>query len=366
MGKLLSTIEINNKINAKLIKNPHLEYLGFENDKWIGANHTRLIIRCKIHNIICKPTFSNFIKKDRYLCSECVKEDVSKRLKITCDKAYDFVKKKYEALGLNYDLSKFKESFKDHDSPVTIICPIHGEFKISLRTLLSTKGKGICPSCVLDRLSFTEKQAIEKIQNTIKNLKKRKFDIKFLGFKDNKWVGNATKLILHCNIHNITWDTTNFNNFTDKEVIGCSKCLHNGITKEDECFDIIKKINPEVIRGSKLNVVDNSVVNRKYLFLDFIINDDIIIEYDGKQHYEFIESMQKTYSRFIDQVNRDNYLVQYCKDNNIRLLRISYKDNNRLEEVIKAFLINGIDISTKVEPKLLPVPITYYKSNYGR
>ena len=39
MGKLLSTIEINNKINAKLIKNPHLEYLGFENDKWIGANH---------------------------------------------------------------------------------------------------------------------------------------------------------------------------------------------------------------------------------------------------------------------------------------------------------------------------------------
>lgn len=180
MGKLLSTIEINNKINAKLIKNPHLEYLGFENDKWIGANHTRLVIRCKIHNIICKSTFSNFIKKDRYLCSECVKED------------------------------------------------------------------------------------------------------------------------------------------------------------------------------------------RKYLFPDFTIKNDAIIEYDGKQHYEFIKSMQKTYSRFIDQVNRDNYLVQYCKDNNIRLLRISYKDNNRLEEVIKAFLVDGIDISTKVEPKLLPVPITYYKSDYGR
>ena len=109
------------------------------------------------------------------------------------------------------------------------------------------------------------------------------------------------------------------------------------------------------------------LLNRNSIFVDFYLsNENIIIEYDGQQHFNWTDHFHKTYSNFIDQVNRDNYLVQYCKDNNIRLLRISYKDNNRLEEVIRAFLVDGIDISIKVEPKLLPVPITYYKSNYGR
>ena len=48
-------------------------------------------------------------------------------------------------------------------------------------------------------------------------------------------------------------------------------------------------------------------------------------------------------------------LEKYCKENNIKLLRISYKDNNRIPEIIKIFFEEGKDITTKVEPKLLPV-----------
>lgn len=45
----------------------------------------------------------------------------------------------------------------------------------------------------------------------------------------------------------------------------------------------------------------------------------------------------------------------FSKENNIKLLRISYKDNNRIPEIIKIFFEEGKDITTKVEPKLLPV-----------
>ena len=84
-------------------------------------------------------------------------------------------------------------------------------------------------------------------------------------------------------------------------------------------------------------------------------NIKLIIEYDGKQHYEFTSFFQSTYQNFVNQINRDRCLEQYCKENNIKLLRISYKDNNRIPEIIKIFFEEGKDITTKVEPKLLPV-----------
>ena len=43
-----------------------------------------------------------------------------------------------------------------------------------------------------------------------------------------------------------------------------------------------------------------------------------IIEYDGKQHYEFTSFFQSTYQNFVNQVNRDRCLEQYCKENNIK------------------------------------------------
>ena len=98
------------------------------------------------------------------------------------------------------------------------------------------------------------------------------------------------------------------------------------------------------------------IINNRIFYLDFYIPKlNVIIEYDGKQHYEFTSFFQPTYQNFVNQVNRDRCLEQYCKENNIKLLRISYKDNNRIPEIIKIFFEEGKDITTKVEPKLLPV-----------
>lgn len=107
-------------------------------------------------------------------------------------------------------------------------------------------------------------------------------------------------------------------------------------------------------------MIDSYTEKKKSLFLDIAIVDKnnnliSIIEYDGKQHYEFTSFFQSTYQNFVNQINRDRCLEQYCKENNIKLLRISYKDNNRIPEIIKIFFEEGKDITTKVEPKLLPV-----------
>ena len=82
-----------------------------------------------------------------------------------------------------------------------------------------------------------------------------------------------------------------------------------------------------------------------------------MLEYNGKQHYEYTPYFHENYQVFMNQVNRDTILKTYCNKNKIKLLQIPYLDNDRLEEVIRAFVIEGKDITTHIQPKLLPALI---------
>lgn len=60
---------------------------------------------------------------------------------------------------------------------------------------------------------------------------------------------------------------------------------------------------------------------------------DFYIEYDGIQHYKPIVGGEEG---FIKLKERDDIKSKYCKDNNIELYRIGYKDNinNKLKVII--------------------------------
>lgn len=46
---------------------------------------------------------------------------------------------------------------------------------------------------------YTKEIAIEKVNKLIKQKNDNGSDLEFLGFVDDKWIGNTTKLILKCN-----------------------------------------------------------------------------------------------------------------------------------------------------------------------
>ena len=54
-----------------------------------------------------------------------------------------------------------------------------------------------------------------------------------------------------------------------------------------------------------------------------------LIEYDGEQHFEPF-GYDKDLSKFISTQERDAYKNQWCKENNIRLIRIPYTEYNNL------------------------------------
>lgn len=67
------------------------------------------------------------------------------------------------------------------------------------------------------------------------------------------------------------------------------------------------------------------------LYFDFYLPDyNCCIEYDGRQH--FVENSFGKWDELEKVQYRDNIKNQYCKDNNIRLIRIPYTEKNKITQ----------------------------------
>lgn len=69
---------------------------------------------------------------------------------------------------------------------------------------------------------------------------------------------------------------------------------------------------------------------------DFYIEDqNYLIEYDGIQHFEYIDTGWRTKANYETTIKRDNFKNQWCKNNHIPLIRIPYThlENLRIEDL---------------------------------
>ena len=77
---------------------------------------------------------------------------------------------------------------------------------------------------------------------------------------------------------------------------------------------------------------------------DFYVNNQYIIEFDGKQHFKSYNSGWNTQEQLQKTQERDKFKNEWCKNNNIPLIRIPYThlDNLCLEDLLlntSAFLV---------------------------
>lgn len=82
--------------------------------------------------------------------------------------------------------------------------------------------------------------------------------------------------------------------------------------------------------------------NTRYRF-DFYLPDyNTFIEYDGSQHYElshyYKDNIEKNKKVLYNTQKRDKIKNQYCKENNINLLRIPYWENKNIKTIINNYL----------------------------
>jgi len=193
------------------------------------------------------------------------------------------------------------------------------------------EGQG-CPECVRREQNITHEEYVQRIKGRpIKALEKYK---------------NSTTKIKHkCEDCGYEWEVVPHNIMANH---GCPKCAQSHGEKRIDC--ILNRQGVNFVRETGLEGCNNS----HPLKFDFIITQDKLtqgskmlkptqanaaIEFDGRQHFKPVEAFGGE-EGFKVRVKRDKIKDEFCSDNDIPLLRVTYKDrdNNRIEDKVLGFL----------------------------
>lgn len=133
-----------------------------------------------------------------------------------------------------------------------------------------------------------------------------------------------------CDCGNIHYVTTNA--LLQNQIQSCGKCISHNSLGEEKIKELLTDAN--IIFETEKTFEDCFFTTKKAKSrFDFYVNNSYLIEYDGKQHF-IKDTGFGSELELIQQ--RDEYKNNYCKENNIPLIRIPYThyDNLCLDDLI--------------------------------
>ena len=275
-----------------------------------------------------------------------------------------------------------KEYKSNYDKLVWICLNCGKEFEASFNTIKRNGFSGMCKKCSMKKV-----QENNKNKDTLKEIKNMNYEImngangshENIIIKDKDgylYETSYNRLVVMKNIPLKTFNGNTFNRYNlniwiknnglNKDIILIDyyyknnqiymiyKCKHCGeiynkkfsnvknlVSICQKCSDKsqsnISKKTEEYLIKNKLKYIREYRIkycrNIKPLPFDFYLPDyNICIEVDGIQHYEPATfggiSREKAIDNFRESKIRDNIKTQYCKDNNIKLIRIPYWEFN--------------------------------------
>lgn len=147
----------------------------------------------------------------------------------------------------------------------------------------------------------------------------------------NKRKGSNTVWECQCECGNIYY--TDINSLNSGKTSSCG-CL--GCSKGE--FYIAKLLNERNIFFEKEKTFNSCRFpdTNKLARFDFYVDNKYLIEYDGEQHFIYRNKGWNNKENFIKTQERDIYKNQWCKDNNIPIIRIPYThyDNLCIEDLL--------------------------------
>lgn len=241
-------------------------------------------------------------------CKKCSDELV--RYNALTTKKFIEKSKKIHGDKYDYSLSEYSGVFKN----IKIICKDHGIFE----QLPSNHFKKLgCPKCSgikkLTREEFIERSNI---------IHCNKFDYSLVDYKNNR-----KKVKIICPIHGV-FEQQPSSHMNMKS--GCPFCLNS--KGEISIKNILGNLRINYITQYKF---DNCIDKNKLAFDFYLPNYNMCIEYDGLQHFKPIKRFGG-YDGFNITQKHDKIKNEYCKNNNIKLLRIKYNENieKKLKEIL--------------------------------
>lgn len=271
--------------------------------------------------IICPEHGEFWQKPNRHLVGNgCQKCAVDKRTSISVFNLEQFIEKAKAVHGDKYDYSK--AVYINIKTKITIICHVHGEFDQTPNSHLQGYG---CNKCGIESTRSHVNDFIQKA----KKLHDNRYDYSMFIYKNSKVKGN-----IKCNVCNYIFNQTPADHL---QGYGCPMCKAS--KGELALESIFKKHN---IMSEPQYRIPEVVEILKY---DFYLPDyNLLIEFHGKQHYEWIQYFHKTEDNFLKQKDRDRIIRHNAHYWKYHLLEFNYKQLKQLsQEQFEKFVISEIN-----------------------
>ena len=302
-------------IKEYVLNNSECELLSTE---YINYSE-KLKFKCSCGNTF-ETTFGNFTNRNQRQCPKCGGKLRNKNTKLS----YKEVKKFIE-VDSNSGCKLLSKEYINNGELLKIQCKCGNIFETTFRNFKS-KTKIACDECV------------GIINYSIQDIKDYVLNNSECELLSTEYVNNKQKLKFKCKCGNIF--ETSFHHFVTSNQKRCSICskkmskgeyiTHNYLINKNIKFEEQKKFK---------NCKDKNM-----LPFDFYLPDyNTCIEIDGEGHYKPFKS--KKYSeeycikKYNTQKKHDKIKDDYCKEYNIKLLRIPYWKFNNIENILEDSLI---------------------------
>lgn len=225
-----------------------------------------------------------------------------------------FVERCKEIHGEKYKYDKV--DYVDSHTKIVVTCPKHGYFETFPYRILNGSG---CPKCKSEKAHKQFSKGTSKFIEDAKHIHGDLYDYSLCDYYNNQ-----TKVIVICREHGA------FEIRAGEHLHGCGCPLCKEPMGEKRIRLYLESHHISFIRQYAIKYKDN---NYKSDF--FIPSRKLVIEYNGEQHYKPVSKFGGA-KAFHKQRQRDKNIREYCKDNNIKLLEISYLQYPIIEQTLDA------------------------------
>lgn len=306
------------KYNPYTIENIKLwlKLNGYKNElisqQYINSDK-KLLFTCSHCGQPYEVSFKHFRNANQTKCKECSRKLTTENDRFSLEYIIEYFKSK-DLFLIDNDYKSVKQRLNAYTSE---------EYKIKISYHSLSIGKG--------EFEIFSKSNPHTIYNIHKYIKRNNLSCKLIS---DRYSASKDKLIFECECGNEF--TTSLNNFLHQHKCRCDKC-----TKRQSHLSYLTEI---YLKNNNLNYVyEHRFDNCRNIYplpFDFAIFDDknklkLLVECDGEGHFEPTKFNGIEYDRALENYKytkfNDNIKDIYCKDNNIKLLRIPYwefKNNN--------------------------------------
>lgn len=295
-----------------------------------GSNK-KVDVECDYCGKIIKVVYRDYLhyKFDKYSCASCRQKKTSE-YNLTERQTYLYDNTLAVCNDKGYTLLTPKSEIKNSETRIKYMCPKHGVHETKIYTLMLGHG---CIECGVEKNHEMSRKSPDEVYNDFKKnggelLNKE--DYKGWNYKNLKVICPLCKEVF----------VTSYNAFMHRDGQLCPKCASN-ISKHE--YIIKQYLENKGISFEMFYRFDDCKSKIPLPFDFYLLDYNTTIEYDGEGHYIPIPrggiSKEEAEIKLKEIQERDRIKTNYCKNNNIQLIRIPYWDGDNIENILNEKLL---------------------------